>query len=185
MLVISFTTQFWFANLDNCLRDRYPRLCALSQRPHRSALVLSQHLRFVIRIESDAIRTISLPALAFRSWIGGESAISTYCHSLALAGGKRIAEVMGTSLMDTTETSEFTVNMVNVALPLSDDIPFNGETNVFFQEKLLLEWNCFAATYKHGGKWWTRCSAQIWNEVGFSVSLSSFFGRLLSCTLLS
>lgn len=71
--------------------------------------------------------------------------------------------------MDTTETSELTVNMVNVALPLSDDIPFNNETNVYFQKKLLLEWNCFAAHYKHDGKWWTRCSAQIWNEVGLPV----------------
>lgn len=73
--------------------------------------------------------------------------------------------------MDTTENSELTVNMANVGLPLSDDIPFNGDTNAYFQKKLLLEWNCFAATYKHGGKWWTRCSAQIWND----VSLSSCF----------
>lgn len=116
------------------------------------------------------IALISLPslliALAFRSWIGGEHAINTYCHTLAFEGGKRLAEVMGTSLMDTTETSELTLSMVNVALPLSDDIPFNNETNVYFQKKLLLEWNCFAAHYKHDGKWWTRCSAQIWNEVG-------------------
>lgn len=73
--------------------------------------------------------------------------------------------------MDLTENAELTVNMVNVGLPLSDDVPFNGDTNVYFQKKLLLELNCFAATYKHGGKWWTRCSAQIWNE----VSLSSCF----------
>lgn len=49
-------------------------------------------------------------ALDFRTWIGGEEAINTYCHDLAIAGGKKLAETMGTKVMDAD--GELTVNMV-------------------------------------------------------------------------
>ena len=50
------------------------------------------------------------PALRFRKWLGGEEKINTYCHDLALKGGKRLAEVLGTHVMD--PTGELTLNLV-------------------------------------------------------------------------
>lgn len=50
-------------------------------------------------------------ALDFRNWLGGEAVINTYCHQLAMDGGKRLAEVMGTKVMD--ETGELTLNMAS------------------------------------------------------------------------
>ena len=44
--------------------------------------------------------------------MGGETAINDYCHTLAIEGGKRLAEVMGTEVMD--ETGELTLNMVSI-----------------------------------------------------------------------
>ena len=49
-------------------------------------------------------------ALEFRQWLGGEHKINAYCHDLALKGGKQLAEMWGTRLMD--PTGEFTLNMV-------------------------------------------------------------------------
>ncbi len=49
-------------------------------------------------------------ALNFRKWLGGEEAINTYCHNLAVSGGKRLAEILGTRILD--ETGEITLNMV-------------------------------------------------------------------------
>ncbi|KAI0833344.1 PLP-dependent transferase [Trametes gibbosa] len=110
-------------------------------------------------------------AIAFREWLGGETAIYEYCHKLALDGGKRLAEVMQTRVLD--EDGELTVNMPNVQLPLPVE-KTKGEIYThdqlvkiyfFLQEKLLLEWKTFAALYFHGGAWWCRCSAQVYNEI--------------------
>jgi hercynylcysteine S-oxide lyase len=54
-------------------------------------------------------------ALDFREWLGGEEKINAYCHSLALSGGKRLAEVLGTRVMD--EVGDMTANMVHL-LPM-------------------------------------------------------------------
>ncbi len=50
-------------------------------------------------------------ALEFREWLGGEDAINTYCHKLAVDGGNRLAEVLGTKVMD--DSGELTLNMVH------------------------------------------------------------------------
>lgn len=51
-------------------------------------------------------------ALDFRQWLGGEAKINGYCHALALAGGKRMAEILGTEVMHGKDEDELTLNMV-------------------------------------------------------------------------
>lgn len=61
---------------------------------------------------TDPVPFLSVDAaLDFRESIGGEQKINEYCHSLALQGGRRLAEVLGTRVLD--ETGEFTANMVS------------------------------------------------------------------------
>jgi len=123
-------------------------------------------------------------ALDFRQWLGGEAAINAYCHKLAMDGGKRLAEVMGTKVMD--ETGELTLNMANVLLPLPVEKTrgqiYTSENlnaiNIFLREKLLYEWNAYAAHYFHGGGWWCRCSAQVWNEVSDFEYVGKAFNAL-------
>ena len=49
-------------------------------------------------------------AMDFREWLGGEYKINKYNHALAIAGGKYLAELLGTRVMD--PDGEFTLNMV-------------------------------------------------------------------------
>ena len=77
---------------------------------------------------------------------------------------------MGTRVLD--ETGELTLNMTNVELPLSANVPNDGAVNVYFQKKLLVEWNTYAAHFFHNGKWYLRASAQIWNEVCEAVAFA-------------
>jgi hercynylcysteine S-oxide lyase len=51
-------------------------------------------------------------AFVYRSWLGGEKKINDYCHQLAIEGGKKLAEVLGTEVMDSTDGAEGTGNMV-------------------------------------------------------------------------
>ncbi|KAF8261625.1 PLP-dependent transferase [Lactarius quietus] len=103
------------------------------------------------------------PALDFREWLGGEQKINDYCHSLALSGGKLLSESLGTPLLD--PTGEFTLNMVNVGLPLPPSIPENADTLGFLLHSLIEGWQVSAAVFWHNGRWWVRASAQVWNEI--------------------
>ncbi|KIJ57817.1 hypothetical protein HYDPIDRAFT_184262 [Hydnomerulius pinastri MD-312] len=102
-------------------------------------------------------------ALDFRQWLGGEKIICQYTHNLAVAGGKRLANLLGTSLMD--QDGDSALCMVNVELPIPGKIRQTLELKAFFQRTILLKWNTYAAPFHHNGKWWARCSAQIWNEI--------------------
>ncbi|KAI0784243.1 PLP-dependent transferase [Abortiporus biennis] len=110
-------------------------------------------------------------ALQFRKWIGGEEAINKYCHDLAISGGKKLAELLGTEVLD--KTGELTLNMTNVRLPLPVNITgldpvwtpeLLKKADTILREKLLNEWNVYVAHYFHGGAIWIRASAQVWNE---------------------
>ncbi|KAF8999304.1 pyridoxal phosphate-dependent transferase [Cyathus striatus] len=102
-------------------------------------------------------------ALKFRAWLGGEEKINAYCHDLALKGGKRLAELWGTSVMD--PDGELTLNMVNVELPFPSSIPYSWEIDLAFRKALLEGKNAYSTHYWHNGKWWTRASVQVWNEL--------------------
>ncbi|CAL1716184.1 unnamed protein product [Somion occarium] len=121
-------------------------------------------------------------ALEFRNWLGGEESINSYCHDLAMKGGKRLAEVLGTKTMD--ESGELTLSMTNVQLPLPVEEPGSGSVysretlikiNEFLKDKLLNEKNAYVAHFFHAGAWWCRASAQVWNE----ISDFEFIGQAL------
>jgi hercynylcysteine S-oxide lyase len=134
-------------------------------------------------------------ALDFREWLGGEEKINQYCHDLAVAGGRRLAWVVRGHVLESEEIianmvrccgalrgvwrwAEMRVldffffkkkNKVNVELPISGEkIPWSEEVEETFRHQLLEEWGVYATHFWHNGKWWVRCSAQIWNDVSCS-----------------
>lgn len=56
---------------------------------------------------------------------------------------------------------------MNVELPLKfrNDKNEIAEIHEKILTKLLLERNAYSPPFDHNGAWWTRFSAQIWNEV--------------------
>ncbi|KAG6824642.1 hypothetical protein H0H92_006222 [Tricholoma furcatifolium] len=60
---------------------------------------------------------------------------------------------------------ELTLNMVNVELPFPTNIKPTRELDLRLKEKLLREYKTYTPPFYHNGRWWTRCSAQIWNEL--------------------
>ena len=51
-------------------------------------------------------------------------------------------------------------------------------------EKIILEHNAYSPPFYHNDAWWTRCSAQVWNEVCFVFVLFLFLFRFLCSFML-
>lgn len=104
-------------------------------------------------------------ALDFRNWLGGEEKINEWCHALAVEGGKKMAEVLGTEVMKGKDEHELCLNMVNVRLPLPSTLPYTAALDRTLRQYMFSK-GTYVAHFPHGaGKVWVRASAQIWNEV--------------------
>ncbi|KAJ6554374.1 pyridoxal phosphate-dependent transferase [Mycena capillaripes] len=129
----------------------------------------------------DFVPPLSITAaLEFREWLGGEDKINGYCHDMAVRGGAHLAAIFGTRVLD--ETGEFTLNMVNVQIPLPPNIKPSNEINSLFHQKMLAPTNrktkVSASIFYHNGTWWARCSAQIWTELGDFELLGSVLAEV-------
>lgn len=64
------------------------------------------------------------------------------------------------------DAGELTAAMVNIELPgLPPAVPGeDGKVKAIVWEEFQNH-NCWAALYVHDGKYWTRMSAQVWNEL--------------------
>ncbi|KAJ3979709.1 PLP-dependent transferase [Lentinula detonsa] len=123
-------------------------------------------------------------ALQWREWIGGEAAIQEYCNKLAREGGRRLAETMSTQVMDPEwRAGAFGDGLfqVNVVLPFSKEFSatYDASVSTALRNKLLSQ-NMFAVTFYHRQLWWTRVSAQIWNEISDFEALGRAFVSICS-----
>jgi hypothetical protein len=60
------------------------------------------------------------------------------------------------------------VRQVNVALPLPADTSSGARyalVNRTLSDRQMDEFGCYAKHFVHGGRWWVRASAQVFNEV--------------------
>ncbi|KZS93866.1 PLP-dependent transferase [Sistotremastrum niveocremeum HHB9708] len=118
----------------------------------------------------DFVPYLSIPfALEFREWLGGEAVIHKYCHNLAVKGSHAVAEILGTEVMDQTESNELTACMTNVVLPFPSTDKLNiaqkQHLREFIETKLYKEHKTMIPTFEHNGRWWARFSSQIWLEL--------------------
>lgn len=87
-----------------------------------------------------------------------------YNHELAVKGGKVASEILGTEVMENAEKT-LTTAMVNVRIPLKNPNITDDEVVQAFIDKLLYEHDCMAPVYKHNNLWYTRFSAQVYNDL--------------------
>lgn len=57
-------------------------------------------------------------------------------------------------------------------LPFPSHVKPTRELDMIFKAKQLLDHNIYGPVFYHNGKWWVRCSAQIWNQVRTFVMIS-------------
>ncbi|TRM67885.1 pyridoxal phosphate-dependent transferase [Schizophyllum amplum] len=106
-----------------------------------------------------------VPALNFRRQIGGDEKINTYCHALAVKGGLRVAEILGTEVLDSPKgDGELVANMANVRLPIDTSIP-GPKVFQLFHTETLGTYRTYAVPYMFNGSWWVRACAQVYAEM--------------------
>ena len=112
-------------------------------------------------------------ALKFRRDIcGGEEKIMTYCEGISNEGGAKIAEILGTEIMENGEKPLAKCALTNVRLPLIiGDGP--GEiaqkdtitVAIWLTEILAKMHDVYLPAFVHAEAFWTRLSGQIYLEV--------------------
>jgi selenocysteine lyase/cysteine desulfurase len=118
---------------------------------------------------------LSFPAaLQFRNQFG-DNAIMSYIHDLAVEGGQLLAEMWNTDLL--VDPSMIGA-MVNVRLPVTSQTNMTVVRNL---PTLLLErYTTWVPVYPLQGNWYTRVSAQIYNELSDFKYLGNAVTELLS-----
>ncbi|KAL9611768.1 MAG: hypothetical protein Q9167_003618 [Letrouitia subvulpina] len=112
-------------------------------------------------------------ALKFREDVcGGEERIMRYCEDVSYEGGKKVAELLGTEVMNNAEGTLTKCCMTNVKLPLRIG---NGKGEIkqedalavvlWIGKTLIEEFDGFVAPYYHAGSFWLRYSGQVYLEI--------------------
>ena len=109
-------------------------------------------------------------ALKFRQDVcGGEENIMKYCEQIALEGGRKATEILGTEMMEETMTRRGYFANVRLPLEMGDGIGQikEGDALIFlewFAHRLVADFDTFMAPYLHGGRFFVRISGQIYVE---------------------
>ena len=110
-------------------------------------------------------------ALRFRKEVcGGEGKIYNYCTKLAADGGRRMAEILGTNVIEVPGSHRCFFANIRLPVLLANQGTKVDEQNAvkiagWIAEKLAGEHDTFLGIYLHAGDLWARLSAQIYLDL--------------------
>lgn len=107
---------------------------------------------------------------------GGEQAIMKYNTNLAREGGKVVAKILGTRILDNSTHSLTDCALSNVLLPLTlsaSKIPgtntvrpeYKVQATKWMEEICCADYKTFLPFFFHDNKWWVRLSGQVYLEM--------------------
>lgn len=125
----------------------------------KSAFV--KNFEFVGTVDNSPFVSVK-DALTWREEVlGGEERVRAYLWKLAKEGGQRVADILGTSVLENKAGTLTNCAMVNVWLPVKTEDVDAGAAQ-WAQKVLVDEYNTFIALGAHAGQWYTRLSAQVY-----------------------
>ncbi|EME87100.1 uncharacterized protein MYCFIDRAFT_187044 [Pseudocercospora fijiensis CIRAD86] len=146
---------------------------AISPLPPSAKSEFVNNFEFVGTLDNSPYLCVPA-ALEWRSrltWQGkkGEDAIMQYSWQLARRAGEIVSRALNTEVMESAEgTLGKDINFANVALPIDFEKDANGDMGIaieiaqWLSNVLVEEYDTFLAVMVHGGKFWTRLSAQVY-----------------------
>ncbi|KAL5391552.1 hypothetical protein PMIN02_006557 [Paraphaeosphaeria minitans] len=135
------------------------------------------NFEFVGTIDASSYLCVSA-ALAWRESIGGEDTIIRYNQTLAKHGAKRMAEILGTEVMDNETQTLTRCCMANVALPLDakrmheigaraglEEGEIGNAIRTWMVRTWIDDYKTFMQSMFYDGRWWVRMSGQVYLEI--------------------
>ena len=127
---------------------------------------------FVATLDSSPYFCVE-EALRFRREVcGGEEKIMEHCKKISDEAGRRATGIFGTEVMDHAQASMNRCAFSNIRLPLKmgpnkGEVPREDAVKVvnWIAERLIEEYDTYAALYFHGQAFWTRFSGQVYLEI--------------------
>ncbi|TPX11688.1 uncharacterized protein E0L32_007667 [Thyridium curvatum] len=199
--------DFWFSNCHKWLH--IPRACAVLYVPVRNQHMMAStvptshgYVRKSLRNSTSGTGSKSAfvsnfqytgtldfspylcvkEALAWRNdVVGGEDILQEYNINLAKTGGRRVAEILGTEVLDNKAGTASDCAMTNVRLPiriakngsnssaaedesvLTEDIV--NDVAQWMMDTLVRDYKTFIVVYSHGQHVYVRLSAQVYLEL--------------------
>ena len=127
--------------------------------------------RFVATTDDSAYLCIQA-ALKFRKEVcGGEESIRAYNTHIAMAGGKKMASILGTEVMEETgDLRRGFFASIRLPLVIGDKETEIQEKNAlavveWVVEKLVDDFDMYMGIYIHAGNFWARISGQIYIDL--------------------
>ncbi|KAI1276890.1 pyridoxal phosphate-dependent transferase [Xylaria sp. FL0933] len=96
--------------------------------------------------------------------LGGEAKIMEYTQALAREGGRIVARILGTEVLDNESQSLSRCAMTNVALPIGVNNA-TITTQHWMMRTMVEEYKTFIALIIHAGQLWARLSAQVYLDI--------------------
>ncbi|KAI0399345.1 pyridoxal phosphate-dependent transferase [Xylaria palmicola] len=96
--------------------------------------------------------------------LGGEAKILEYTHNLAREGGRVVARILGTEVLDNESRSMSRCPMTNVALPIDAEAA-SMSTQDWMMRTMIKDYKTFLALRFHEGRLWARLSAQVYLDM--------------------
>lgn len=140
------------------------------------------NFEFVGTLESSAYLTVKDALEWRRDVLGGEQRIIDYLWTLAKEGGKKVADILGTRVLENRKGTLTNNAMVNIFLPIetspgvaAPSLATDGNIILPSQDaakavawmlsKLMEEYKTFIPINCHAGKWYVRLSAQVYLDM--------------------
>ncbi|KAF2964404.1 hypothetical protein GQX73_g9161 [Xylaria multiplex] len=96
--------------------------------------------------------------------LGGEAKIREYTQTLAREGGRTVARILGTEVLDNEAQTLSRCAMTNVALPIDAGVA-PSSTQHWMMRTMCEEYKTFVALINHAGRLWVRLSAQVYLDM--------------------
>lgn len=181
--------------VSNCHKWLFtPRGCAVFYVPERNQAMIRTTLptshgfvprlsekapNFVANFEfvgtADNFAFLAVPeAIRWRQTVcGGENKIRNYCIQLSRRGGQRVADILGTRILDNIAHTSTDCCMVNILLPVQrpstgDGSLIKGKQNAsttvteWMQQAMVKNHKTFMPVFPFQGSWWVRLSSQVY-----------------------
>ncbi|KAJ5189024.1 Pyridoxal phosphate-dependent transferase major region subdomain 1 [Penicillium cf. griseofulvum] len=147
-----------------------------SKEPVREKTEFVSNFEFVGTADNFSFLTVP-EAIRWRQKVcGGEIKIREYCIQLAYQGGQRVADILGTVILDNAAHTSTDCFMVDILLPIKK--PTSGDGSLvksqnnsdmtvteWMQQTMIKSYKTFMPVFPFQGSWWVRLSAQIYLEI--------------------